>query len=373
MKFLFLLIPLVTLIIYKRYINIFCKGLRISDKIYNPNKYKVSVIVAAHNEEENIHRLLTALVNQTYSQDLYEVIIANDDSIDDTAEIVEKFAAKWHNVILLNVTGRNLVKSPKKNALQQAIELSRGEIILTTDADCLVTTKWIESIVACFSDNVDMVVGFSKTDTKWHSSSLVEKFEFFDFAVMYGVVAGAISKGKYFSCIGQNLAYKKEMFIKVGGFKRIKHLLSGDDVNLMQLFRKEGAKVVFSFSKSSFAQTKSVQSWLQLLNQRSRWASNLKFQLKLNPEFFAYLNSVIILVISILIAFAVDWRAALFLLFLKTFFEYKYVVTVFNTFDIDKRIMSFFPIWLLIQPIFGLLTAIAGQVNLFKWKGRKQN
>jgi len=369
----FLIILLILLIIYKRYINIYTKGINIPAKISSPRKYTASIIVAAHNEEGNISNLLTALVNQSYPTELMEIIIANDSSTDRTRDIVLSFQKRWPVIKLIDVVGRDTVQSPKKNALQQAIDKSCGEIILTTDADCIVGQYWVESMISNYEEDIDMVVGFSQTSIiNWKKSSLVQKFEFFDFVVMYGVVAGAIAQGKYFSCIGQNLSYRKSTFYKVGGFERIKKYLSGDDINLLQLFRKEDAKVAFSFNRYSFARTRAASSWIQLFNQRSRWASNMKLQLKLNPEFFLYLLSVICLTSMIFITLFLDYKVGLLFIGTKAFFEYRFINKVFNKFKIDNNRLNFFPLWIILQPIFGIIVSLMGQVNMFKWKGKKQ-
>ena len=284
-------VAVAALLVYLNYLRIFHLGIKNGKDLISYSKPKVSVVVAARNEEENIARILTALVNQTYSDELYEIIVANDDSIDNTAQIVEQFSQKWKNVKLLNVTGRESVISPKKNALTQAIHSATGEIILLTDADCLVGKYWIESMLTNFED-ADMVVGFSQTQIlDWKKANSAQQYEHFDFVAMFLAAAGAIASGKYFSCSGQNISYKKEAFEKVGGFEKINHLISGDDINLMQLFRKSKLKVRFAFSAHSFALTQPIQNWKKLFSQRIRWASNMKWQIGLNPEFFIQLKS----------------------------------------------------------------------------------
>ncbi|MDP8233113.1 MAG: glycosyltransferase, partial [Candidatus Zophobacter franzmannii] len=101
-------------------------------------KKTVSVCIAARNESENLRKLLTALVNQTYSNKLFEVLIADDDSTDNSRDIIRSFADKYPFIKLLEVKDRLEVISPKKNALTRAIAQTTGEIILTTDADCVV-------------------------------------------------------------------------------------------------------------------------------------------------------------------------------------------------------------------------------------------
>ena len=98
------------------------------------NREKVSVILAARNEEKNIRNILTDLAGQNYPQDLYEVIVANDFSDDRTADIVRDFAQKHSCIKLLNMDSIPPNFSPKKFAIQSAVELAKGDIILATDA-----------------------------------------------------------------------------------------------------------------------------------------------------------------------------------------------------------------------------------------------
>jgi len=359
----------ISLFFYFDYLRIFLRGLRNRKESLNFSKRKVSVVIAVRNEEKNISFLLTSLVNQSYPDDLYEIIIANDGSTDRTSEIVNEFSNKWSNIKLLEVKDRDKAISPKKNALQQAIDAANGEIIVSTDADCLAGKYWIESMVANFEDDVSMVAGLSKTKLeKWERSSLVRKFEHFDFLSMFFAAAGSISSGKYFSCSGQNIAYRKNAFEQVGKFEKIKHLISGDDMNLMQLFRKDGMKVKFAFSKHSYMQTKPVQNLKQFLNQRSRWASNTKWQLQLNPEFFVYLLSVFLMTfLPLILIFIIPWLGIILMLF-KALLDYYFIKNGFSVFSIDSEKLKFFPAWFFLQPVYVILVGIIGQFNVFRWK-----
>ncbi|MCK4312776.1 MAG: glycosyltransferase, partial [Candidatus Cloacimonetes bacterium] len=330
-------LTLISFLIYLYYLKIFFVGLRNKNGNISHNKPRVSVVIAARNESENISRLLTSLVNQSYPINLYEVIIADDDSSDNTTEIVKTFSKKWNNIKLIQVKGRKEAVSPKKNALSQAIETSDGEVLLSTDADCIVGKYWIESMVAGFNEN-EMVIGFSRTKiNNWKKSHLIQKFEHFDFLTMFIVAAGAISSGKYFSCSGQNIGYKKSDFQAVCGFEKIKHIVSGDDINLMQLFRKSKMKVEFAFSTHSFVYTKAVDNLLQLLRQRSRWASNMKWQIILNPEFFIYLLSVFFVTILPIILLFKCWWLGLGIIFIRVILEFQFLKLGYMVFNEEKN------------------------------------
>lgn len=362
------IIALFSLVFYLYYLLLFIKGLKTQQDCFNPRKPHVTVVIAARNEEKNITHLLTALINQIYPADLFEIVVANDGSSDGTAKVVEQFSRKWENVKLINVQDRENVMSPKKNALSQAIENSSGEIIVSTDADCVVGKHWLKAMVSCFDDN-DMVVGLSRTKIiDWGKARLLHKFEHFDFLAMLTAAAGAISSGKYFSCSGQNIAYKKEAFYAVGGFEKIKHLVSGDDVNLMQLFRKAGMKVKFAFSAHSFVYTKPVKHWSQLLSQRSRWTSNMKWQTILNPEFYIYLVSTFFVVILPFAVVFKYWWLAAGIVFLRVIFELSFLKNCYEKFGEEKNRLKFYPLWFILQPVYFILVAMLGALNIFSWK-----
>jgi cellulose synthase/poly-beta-1,6-N-acetylglucosamine synthase-like glycosyltransferase len=330
------------------------------------------VIVVTRNEGRNLPTLLTALVNQDYPRDLYEIIIADDASEDDTAELVARHMDLGVRLLYLSIPGRDKVFSPKKNALKQAIAASNGEIILTTDADCIVPLTWITSMIEAFADDVSMVAGYSRTKLEsWDKASLVQKYEHFDFAGTYMVLGGGYTIGRSWACIGQNLAYTRAAFESVGGFSKIEHLISGDDVNLLQLMRRAGHRIIFNFDKRSFVHTLPVKSWKQLTNQRSRWASNMKYQLKFDPEFFFILLSMAFMYWGGILMLAFSWKLALLIYAFRILVENIFFSYARSHFEVSAKMMLFYPIWLLIQNFFLVFTMVLGQFNLFVWHGKK--
>lgn len=339
--------------------------------VVNTKKLPVSVVIVAHNEAAHLPRLMTCLLSQDYPAELYEIILGDDDSTDDTQAIMSKYIESGHNVKYIRSTGREKVVSPKKLALQRAIEAANGEIILTTDADCIVPTSWISSMVSCFADDVSMVAGYSRTMIPvWSKASLLQKYEHLDFALTYMVLSGGYTLGKSWACIGQNLAYRKSAWLDVGGFSKIMHLISGDDVNLLQLMRRKGHKIIFNFASSSFTHTYPVQSWKEFINQRSRWASNMKYQLSLNPEFFFILFSMACLYWGSIILLFVNFPLGLAFLLYRILVELCMISYSRKHFGVSARMLNFYPVWLAIQTFLLVFTMILGQLGLFVWHGK---
>ncbi|MBS3741624.1 MAG: glycosyltransferase [Candidatus Cloacimonetes bacterium] len=366
---LYLVITGVLLFYYLFYIKIFKNGL--SRKYFNANIEKsfVSVVVAARNEQDNLPHLLTSLINQDYPDENYEIIIADDSSVDESAEIVKKFQKRTRNLRLIKVPSPDPNISRKKNALSHAVKNSKGKIILSTDADCMPKLTWISGMVRYFDKGVGMVCGLSLPNVSTGQKyNFVEKYELIDTITLFVAAAGALGRGKIFSGSGQNLAYRRKAFDKVDGYQKIMQYESGDDVLLMQLLRKAGYKIRFAFGKKTFIQTKSEKNLLNFLNQRIRWASNETPQLFMNREFFFYLLDVFFLNITILVGIIFYPIFGLAALLIKAFAEYSIIQQGIKRFQLNKNMKKLFPLWAILQPLYIFIVGLAGKLKLYEWK-----
>ena len=178
--YLMIIIFSISMLIYFGYLTIFIVGFFLGLKQFSVEKPKVSIIVAARDEEDCIERCINSIRNQTYPKELFEVIIVNDQSEDKTEDMVKSLQNKYDNLKLISANDRPDNFAPKKFAINEALKIAIGEIILTTDADITVESKWIESIVSFFEENVGLVVGLSSVRND-HTKKLFQKFEALDF------------------------------------------------------------------------------------------------------------------------------------------------------------------------------------------------
>jgi cellulose synthase/poly-beta-1,6-N-acetylglucosamine synthase-like glycosyltransferase len=336
------------------------------------------VVVAARNEENNIGNLLSELVQQTYPSDSFEVIIVNDGSEDRTGAIIDQFALQYKNV-------RHVPAAPdlitgltaKKNALNQGIQQSTGDIILTTDADCHVKPTWIESMVSYFTETVGVVVGFSQLGNRNYPYSFFEGLQASDFLSLMSAAQGSINLNCPLAASGQNLAYRKDAFEAVDGFQKIKNRISGDDVLLLQLIRKYSDwKIRFASSEQAFNWTQPEKTFQSFFNQRKRWASNGSYQMRLNIGFFIFIlvvflmNVVIILGSPIYFLIYHSVRLPLLCLLTKLLIELAIALkgsVVYQRIDL----MKFFPVWAIVQMPYVILTGLMGSLGRFIWKERR--
>jgi len=112
----------------------------------------ISVIVAARNEEKNIGNLIAAIQKQNYHPHLFELIIVDDHSTDKTADVIKPFLSNQIQLIALNVSDKTTV-AYKKNAIDIGIKNSKGELIITTDADCIMSENWLSTIAAFYEQH----------------------------------------------------------------------------------------------------------------------------------------------------------------------------------------------------------------------------
>jgi len=245
---------------------------------------KVSVIVPARNEEKTIKDCLLNILNQNYPGNLIEVIVIDDYSTDATAEIVSAIIKEFpgRKITLLNNTltpGENATHLEyKKQAITKAIHNASGELIISTDADCLVNDKWVSSIVECYeNENPDMIAG---PVCFHHEENVFEQLQTLEFMGLIGIGAGSVSNHHPIMCNGANLAYTKKIFLEVNGFSETNPVASGDDTQLMlKIAKRNPDRIRFLKSRDAIVYTKPMHSAKDLFNQRKRWASKIPFKM----------------------------------------------------------------------------------------------
>jgi biofilm PGA synthesis N-glycosyltransferase PgaC len=328
----------------------------------------VSVIVPARNEEENIGKLLQALQKQTYPRSLFEIIVVNDHSTDNTAKIVNEFPG----VVLIELKDYS-INSYKKKAIEQGIEASSGKLIITTDADCIPQVGWLETIASFYERN--NAVFIAAPVTVENNLSILQVFQALDFLVLQGITGASVYKNMHSMCNGANLAYEKRVFDEVNGFEGIDKIASGDDMLLMyKISKKFPGKAQYLKSRQAVVSTQPMTSWKEFFNQRIRWASKAKFY-KDRRILWVLLIVYLFNVSFILLLVAGFWSPVLWiyllvLWFAKTIIEFPFVYAVAKFFDKQSLLKYFF----FFQPLHICYTIIAGwlgQFGSYEWKGRR--
>ncbi len=190
----------------------------------------LSVIVAAHNEEEVLPRLLDALAQQTY--DRFEVIIVDDGSTDDTAALVERRTRTDERIRLIRQE-----HAGKKAAVRAAVAAARYPVCVFTDADCRPGRDWLAAHARAHrGPSAAVIVGYSPLEG---SASWLVRFQQFDASLNQFLAAAAIGDGQAYLAKGGNLSYTRRLHEDVGGFSGHTHHISGDDTLFIQAVRSK--------------------------------------------------------------------------------------------------------------------------------------
>lgn len=230
----------------------------------------ISVIIPAKDEEKNIAKTLADVLEQNYPVDSYEVILVNDRSEDKTKEIAESFQEKYKQLKVLTLTEKSETLSGKQNALDKGIKFASGEIILITDADCIVGKNWVRSMAKFFADeDTGIVVG--KTEILIEGKGkLIDKFQSMVHRMLMDIAQVPIIFGFYTSGMGNNMAFKKSIYLELGGYEGLGNSILDDEI-LVRGIAQKGYKVAAAFSRNSVVDTHPMPTWGKVLKQHKRW------------------------------------------------------------------------------------------------------
>ncbi len=214
----------------------------------------ISVIVPTYNEEQNIERCLRSLADQTVPRETYEVIVVDGNSKDQTRELAEPLA----DVVFIQKSKR--VGGARNDGAMAA----SGEIIATTDADCIIPPDWVERIARNFAEReIVQLYGmvYPIEEGFWNRLSLAGANTF--------SWVGYHTRTIYFT-LGCNTAFDRDAFMEAGMYRCID---AGDDLEIAQRMRKlgkvyldPGLKVGFSMRRyEQFGTLKSIAEWLYIV------------------------------------------------------------------------------------------------------------
>ena len=365
-------IVLIITALYLIIIAAFTFGLyNLKEKFYSFNKKnitKVSVLIAARNEEKNIEKLLQTIYNQTFPKELYEVIIVDDHSEDDTRIKVNNFINnhKDINIRLLEATSEG-----KKKAISQALHNAENELIMVTDADCELNSKWIETVVAFYQDKKCKMILAPVLLSP--ANNLFEKMQVLEHLSLIASTAGSANIGFPVMCNGANMAYERISALEVEKLRHDFNITSGDDMFLLEQFvKKYGSKnVKFLQNKSAIVKTKACKNIKEFIRQRRRWVSKSK----------SYTNSKIILTALVVLFFNLSivslflsaffipalWSLYILLTLLKFFIDFPILKNITNFMNQGKILKWTLPLEF-IYPFYAVFTAISGLLLKVNWK-----
>ncbi|QBQ42498.1 glycosyltransferase [Sphingobacterium psychroaquaticum] len=226
----------------------------------------VSVIICAHNEQENIKTFLPGILEQEYPD--FQVVVVNDCSTDDTEWILQDFLRQYPDKLkVVQIQEHVQLKHTKKFAVTLGIKAAKHEYLVFTDADCQPNSKlWLAEMAGAFTEDKEIVLGYSPYFRHRGFLNRLIRFETTHTAMSY--LAYALKKNAYMG-VGRNLAYTKSLFFKGKGFNKHMHIKSGDD-DLFVNHNATRSNVNIAIHPDSFMHSVPKDTWKSYYKQKAR-------------------------------------------------------------------------------------------------------
>jgi glycosyltransferase involved in cell wall biosynthesis len=239
----------------------------------------VSIIICAKDEARNLERNIPLIMAQIYSNEkgkpLYEVIVVNDASEDNTEQVLyhleQQFTNLWH-VTITKESPRNF--RGKKFALSKGVSYSTYPYLLLTDADCApASVHWLSEMVGPLQQDKEIVAGYGGFHSRGGLLNAFIRWETIHTFLSY---SSYILAGKPYMAVGRNIACTKEIFLKAQQSEVWNKLPSGDDDLLVQCCGTAiNTAIVASPDSFTFSEAKS--NWSDWLKQKQRHVSTGKY------------------------------------------------------------------------------------------------
>jgi cellulose synthase/poly-beta-1,6-N-acetylglucosamine synthase-like glycosyltransferase len=332
-------------------------------------------MIPARNESNNIAACVNSILAQDYPADLFEIIVIDDHSTDDTADVVKRIAASNLKCITLKdflQPGEETI-AYKKKALAAGISVSKGELIITTDADCIAAPYWLKNIAAVYEQEQPVIIVAPVDYTT--NGSVVEVFQSLDFMSMQGITVAAHQLGMGNMSNGANFAFSASAFKAVKGYEGVDNMASGDDYLLMMKLQQAfPGRASYVKTEDAIIRTAPQPTWGSFLQQRIRWASKSgKYDDKRMTTvlLLVYLFNVSLLVVFLSAFFyPVLWWVLLGALIVKTEIELYYLYPVSSFFHKRKQLIIF-PLLQPLHILYIVSAGLLGFIGVYRWKGRR--
>lgn len=336
----------------------------------------VSIIIPVRNEAAHIQDCLKAVIAQNFPAHLYEIIVIDDYSTDETYALAKEI--QRDNLLVLNLAkyfGDAAEKVPnKKKAITIGVKNAKGQVIITTDGDCIMNENWLSTLVTAYQQqNFKFITGPVMLKP---AKGLLGLFQQIDVINMLGITGGTIANGYSTMCNGANLLYEKKAFMEVDGYKGNTDIPTGDDIFLMQKIEMAfPGSIGFVKNIDACVYSKPESTFSDFLAQRVRWTSkSTAFQKRSVTAIlmFAYLFNLLIL-IFIPIAFEkfeMAWLPLALAFGVKFVMDLAFNIPVTGFFK--KRILLLLlPVFEPLHIIYIVCIGVLGLSGTYTWKERK--
>ena len=336
----------------------------------------VSIVIPVRNESAHIQGCLKAVLAQNYPPHLFEVIVIDDYSTDDTYTLARDI--QRNNLLVLNLAkyfGDAAEKVPnKKKAITIGVKNAKGQLIITTDGDCIMREHWLSTMVGYYQQHdYKFITGPVMLSP---AKGLLGIFQQIDVINMLGITGGTIANGYPTMCNGANLLYEKKAFTEVDGYKGNTDIPTGDDIFLMQKIEMTFADSIgFVKNIEACVYSKPESTFADFVAQRVRWTSkSTAFQKRSVTAIlmFAYLFNLLILIL-IPIAFEkfeLAWLPLALTFGIKFLMDLIFNIAVTGFFK-RRLLLLLMPLFEPLHILYIVCIGVLGLSGKYTWKERK--
>jgi len=225
----------------------------------------ISIVIAAKNEVENINELINYLRNLDYPPEMFEVILVDDSSIDNTFSKLKEQTVLLRNFSILSTKASGA--SGKREALSLGISNSKYPYILITDADCRPERTWLKSYSKKFGQGYDMLFGIAPF---FQYKSLVNRVSCFENLRSSVLSFSMASIGLPYTAAARNFGFSNSTFKSLQGYSKTKDTKSGDDDLLLREAVRNKMEIGIVAESGSFVYSETKKTFLEYFQQKAR-------------------------------------------------------------------------------------------------------
>ncbi len=323
------------------------------------NYPKVSILVAARNEEENIAELLHSFTQLSYPKDRLQILIGDDDSTDATAEIIERFRSENVFIQYIIIEKQFAGLKGKANVLAQLAHLATGELFFFTDADIEVPKNWIESFIE-ERKNEGVIVGLSLVKYKnWFEASQAIEW-LFTLKFMKSLADHKIQS----TGMGNNMMVSAEAYWAVGGYEKIGFSIV-EDYAIYKAIIDKGFAFNQLFKPQAMTLTKPPKKYFE---QRKRWVVG-GFSTGSILIFPALIQGFLLPILMIISLFS--WEIVLSIFVLNLLINFLVGSQIFKVLN-QNQLLKYIPAYTMYMYVFWFLQLVAYVLpTKLVWKGRE--
>ncbi len=232
----------------------------------NTQQPRVSILIAARNEEYTIRRCLEAIANLDYPAEKIEVLIGDDASTDATRAVVDDFIKNTPNYTCISIQQQTGRTKGKANVLAQLTAHATTDFFFFTDADIAVPPHWVQAMLSEMQEGVGVVTGI----TSIAGNSLWAKLQAMDWLYVLGLMQVVSDLKLPVSTMGNNMLLRRQAYESVGGFEGIAFSLT-EDIAIFNAIVKQGWGFRNIYHPAVLALSTPVADLAAYLHQRKRW------------------------------------------------------------------------------------------------------